>query len=375
MHPDVDELALAGALPLDQRQQEAHETEAGGRLVTLVAARPDRRDGVVVVAAAVQRAAEGQADQVAADPCPPTGRPGRTGSRRARSGRAMPARTSVDGDAELSAIPAGRKVVMAMSARRSRPRSCALPVGGPVVDHRAALVGVVVPEGEAVVGVDLSRGRTGRPMRVGEPSGRLDLDHVGAHSRPAACRPSRRPGRRPARPPETVEQRSAPAIRSPPDACELVVLVVGHAEELLEHVLVVLAEQRARAPVVLAHARRTGSGCPRTGLGRSPDGPSRRTPRGGATCGSRSLRSSAFCTAPAGTPAACSSLHHLVAVRSPVHAADRSSSASWLAKRDVLGGEARRPRSRRPPDRVDEARPLLVVEHGDRDPAVLAAAG
>ena len=97
---------------------------------------------------------------------------------------------------------------------------------------------------------------------------------------------------------------------------------------------------------------------------------SKNTPRW-ATCGSRSLRSSAFCTAPAGTPCRCSSSMTSWRSRSRVQAATWASSASWLAKRSswvANRGSAVQAACRGPrPDR-----PLLVVEHGDGDPAVLA---
>ena len=149
------------ALPLDQRQHQPHEGEAGRRLVALVAARPDRRDRVVVVAAAVQRAAERQADEVGAEPVGPRPveaerrdrhhdqpRVRQRGAPRGRS-RARPARGGARVEMKTSASASE-----ARRARRGR-RSCGSR------DH-AALVGVVVPEGQAVVGVDAGRGRTAR---------------------------------------------------------------------------------------------------------------------------------------------------------------------------------------------------------------------
>ena len=55
-------------------------------------------------------------------------------------------------------------------------------------------------------------------------------------------------------------------------------------------------------------------------------------------------------------------------------AAIASSSASWLAKRAAWLAKRSSAVQAGSPDRVGEARPLLVVEHGDGDPAVLAAA-
>ena len=68
VHADVDQLALTGALPRRPAPAAgAMSAKLAGGLVALVAAGPDRRDGVVVVAAAVQRAAERQPDEVGAE--------------------------------------------------------------------------------------------------------------------------------------------------------------------------------------------------------------------------------------------------------------------------------------------------------------------
>ena len=110
MHADVDDLAAAGGLALDQRQHQRHQGEARHRLIALIAARADRRDGVIVVAAAVERAAEGQADQVRAVPVGPrTGEP----ERRERHD---------DQPVGRGGEPVGREVAPASASRRGERR-------------------------------------------------------------------------------------------------------------------------------------------------------------------------------------------------------------------------------------------------------------
>ena len=189
--------------------------ETGRRLVGLVAARSDRRDRVVVVAATVERVAERQADEVGAEAVGP--RPGEA-ERRDRHhdqrGCASPKRVEVD--ARARAAPAAQGCEMKTSAPASRRAELVAAFGRAVVDDDAALVGVVVPEGQAVVGVE--------PV-VGERSdgaarrslGRLDLDHVGAHLGQQLARASRRRCRRPAPPPSAPSStRSSPGIQMIP---------------------------------------------------------------------------------------------------------------------------------------------------------------
>ena len=195
MHGDVDQLAPTGALPLDQGEQDTQMAETGRELVTLVAAGADGRDGVVVVAAAVQRTAERQADQVGTDHVGPRSvQPERAQVDDDQPGRAVAQLGR--GEAELRPFrraPAGDHDVGPVQ-QAAQPTHAG---DGPVVEHYAALAHVVEPEVQAGVRIAVTGAGRGRADAAARGAFRkLDLDHVGAHGRQQlaqrlACRVAR----------------------------------------------------------------------------------------------------------------------------------------------------------------------------------------
>ena len=127
VHRHVDELTLTRSLALDQGEHRAGLGEAGRRLEALVAARPDRWDRVVVVAAAVERCAEGESDQVGAEPIGPRTRdPERRHRHDDQPRRGCAQLLGLEPRALASG---GRIVVMQMSASARRWNSSDRPAG------------------------------------------------------------------------------------------------------------------------------------------------------------------------------------------------------------------------------------------------------
>ena len=154
-----------------RREQHGLVSEAGGGVVRLVAAGADRRDRVIVVAGRDQQAAGGERDEVARLVVRP--RPGepevgdRHDDQRAGGQRRWRARSS-----PRCAQPAGMHGDDEhVGGRRAGDRASARPSSPLEVDDDAALAAVVVPEGEAAIGVGLDRRRTGRRAATGAPSG------------------------------------------------------------------------------------------------------------------------------------------------------------------------------------------------------------
>ncbi len=178
VHGDVEQIALAGLLPLQQGQHDADLREAGDSVIGLIAAGADRRDRVVVIATADQRAADRQTDQVRRLVVRP-----RTGqAERGHRGRDQP-RIGLGQGLQVQAgrlqrlglqggdedIGAGQQLVQRRHAVRR-----------PDIGDHALLVGIVEPEVQAGlradhalgVGADGAGGRALRPFQ---------LDHPGAH--------------------------------------------------------------------------------------------------------------------------------------------------------------------------------------------------
>ena len=344
--------------------------EAGGELVTLVAAWPDRRDGVVVVAAAVQRPAERQADQVGADHVGP--RP--VQPERAQVDDDQPGRAVAQfgrGDAEVCPFrraPAGDHDVGPVQ-QAAQPLHA---VGGPVVEHHAALADVVEPEVQAGVRVAVAGARRGRAdVAARRAFGELDLDHVGAHGRQQlaerlACRVAGQLDDR------EIAVRRGFGHQITPDAVSSANSSSADAEEFLEYVLVVLAEQRAGAPVVRRHAVEVDRDALEPGFAdhrvvHLEEDPAVGELRVGLVEVLGVLHR-------AGPDAGfLQELGRLVAVTLAGPRRDRFIQCVLVLPARLLAREALVRCPGGSPDRVGEARPLLVVEHGDRHPAVLAA--
>ena len=119
---------------------------------------------------------------------------------------------------------------------------------------------------------------------------------------------------------------------------------------------------------------------------RTNPGPSRRTERPSgvgtstncpraASCGSRAHSSAASATRPAATPAACRRAIASSASSVRVHPATCASSSAACATRPSRRGEARVAYPVGVAHEACEISPLVVAEHRDRDPAIVAGAG
>ncbi len=173
MHGDVHELPVPGPVSLQQREQYAEVTEAGGYLIPLITARPDGRDRVVVVPAAVERTTESQPDQVGADhvgPWPVQAERAQVSDDQLRRVRAQ----VVGRDPEC--VPFGRPppgdddVSPAKQVPQLRHAVSRL-----VVDDNAALADVVEPEVQAGVGIALAGTGRCRPDVPGSQRPRAAL--------------------------------------------------------------------------------------------------------------------------------------------------------------------------------------------------------